>query len=199
MDEKTVTAATIPSEHSEPPQTEVVPNECAEPHLQEETFRLPVKFNKQDYQLSVEEATAYAQKGMKFDTIEPMLNKLKELAQQKGTGLKELVEVLCDESPAEPEGDVNERLAEEFCRLQEECPEVTGFEQLPKAVVEQALTDSEPLLFAYLRYCHREQRRINEAQLAAARAGAASAGPQRGEPPKMPDPAVEAMVRGVRG
>ncbi len=198
MDEPMMTAATIPPEHNEPPQTQVVPNECAEPHLQEETFCLPVKFNKQDYQLSVEQATAYAQKGMKFDTIEPMLDKLKELAQRNGTGLKELVDALCDESPAEPEGDVNERLAEEFCRLQEECPDVTDFDRLPKAVVENALTSGEPLLFAYLRYWYREQQNIKEAQTAAARAGAASAGPQRGEVQPIPDPAVEAMMRGVR-
>jgi hypothetical protein len=199
MDEKTVVTATIPSEHSEPSQTEVVPNECAEPHLQEETFCLPVKFNKQDYQLSKEEATAYAQKGMKFDTIEPMLDKLKGLAQQNGVGLGELVDALCEGPSEQPKGGVEERLAEEFLLLQEECPDITAFEQLPRAVVEQALADGESLLLSYLRYYYREGQRVSEAKASAARAGAASAGSQRGEPPQLPDPAMEAMMRGVRG
>ena len=112
MDETMVTAETMPSEHNEP-QAKVTPNECEESHLQEETFCLPVKFNKQDYQLSKDEATAYAQKGMKFDTIEPMLHKLKNLAQQNGTSLGDLVDALC--APAQPteQVSVEERLAEE--------------------------------------------------------------------------------------
>ena len=199
MDEMTATAATIPSEHSEPEKTEVVPNECEESHLQEGTFCLPVKFNKQDYQLSKEEATAYAQKGMKFDTIEPMFQKLKTLAQQNGTGVKELVDALCDTPQAVEPVSVEERLADEFLALQAECPDITDFEQLPMSVVERALESGDSLLVSYWRYCYRENSNVSEAQRAAALAGAASTGSLLGEVPPPADPAVEAMVRGVRG
>lgn len=199
MDETMLTAATTPSEHNEPQQTDVVPNECEEPHLQEGTFCLPVKFNKQDYQLSKDEATALAQKGMKFDTIEPMLDKLKHLAQQNGTSLRELVDALCDTPTAEEQGSVEERLADEFLALQAGCPEITDFEQLPKTVVDEAVQKGDSLLLAYLRYCYRENGKVSEAKTSAALAGAASVGSLSGEVSSPADPAVEAMVRGVRG
>lgn len=199
MDETMLTAETIPSEHNEPPQTKVTPNECEESHLQEETFCLPVKFNKQDYQLSKDEATALAQKGMKFDTIEPMLHKLKNLAQQNGTSLGDLVDALC--APAQPteQVSVEERLAEEFLALQAGCPEITDFEQLPSSVVDEAVQSGETLLLSYLRYCYRENQKVSEAKTAAALAGAASTGSLGGAVPTPTDPAVEAMLRGVRG
>lgn len=165
--------------------------------LQESAFSLPVKFNKQDYHLSLEEATVYAQKGMKFDTVEPMLEKLKVLAQQHGLGVRELVDTLC-------EGDIptvsnEERLAEEFGRLREECPDVTAFDAVPESVIRTALEEGIPLLDAYLRYEHRERVRVKAAAEAARKAGAASAGAQRSELQPTPDPAVAAMLEGVRG
>ncbi len=199
MDETMVTTATTPSEHNEPQQATVVPNECEDSHLQEGTFCLPVKFNKQDYQLSKEEATAFAQKGMKFDTIEPMLDKLKNLAQQNGTSLRDLVDALCDTPSEETEIGVEERLADEFLALQAQCPDITDFEQLPSSVVDEAVQSGESLLLSYLRYCYRENGKVREAKDAAAHAGAASTGSLLGEVQPPNDPAVEAMVRGVRG
>ncbi len=165
--------------------------------LQEPAFCLPVKFNKQDYQLNLEEATAYAQKGMKFDTVEPMLDKLKTLAQQHGLGVRELVDVLCG-------GDVSavsdeERLADDFCRLREECPDVSDFDALPESVIKTALDEGISLLDAYLRHEHRERVRVEAATDAARKAGAASAGAQRTQLTPVPDPAVQAMLAGVRG
>ena len=165
--------------------------------LQESAFCLPVKFNKQDYQLTLEEATAYAQKGMKFDTVEPMLDKLKTLAQQHGLGVRELVDTLCDgDGPAVSD---EQRLADDFCRLREECPDVHAFDALPESVIQTALDEGIPLLDAYLRHEHRERVRVEAATDAARKAGAASAGAQRTELTPTPDPAVEAMLSGVRG
>ena len=171
-------------------------NEPSGDGLQASAFCLPVKFNKQDYHLSLEEATAYAQKGMKFDTIEPMLDKLKTLAQSHGLGVRELVDTLCDGTESVS---TEERLAEEFCRLREECPDVTAFDAVPETVVKTALDEGISLLDAYLRYEHRERVRVQQAADAARKAGAASAGAQRSELTPVPDPAVEAMLSGVRG
>jgi hypothetical protein len=64
-------------------------------------------------------------------------------------------------------------------------------------VVQEAADSGMPLLYAYLRYCHGEQTRISRAAAAMAAAQQASAGGQQGEAQPAPDPAVEAMMRGV--
>lgn len=212
MNNTDLTAATIPLEDTgrETNATDVSENlplptagngcETNEPSgdgLQESAFCLPVKFNKQDYQLTLEEATAYAQKGMKFDTVEPMLDKLKTLAQQHGLGVRELVDTLCGEDV--PAISDEQRLADDFCRLREECPDVTAFEAIPDSVIRTALDEGIPLLDAYLRHEHRERVRVEAATDAARKASASSAGAQRSELTPAPDPAVQAMLQGVRG
>ncbi len=197
MEEQEFTTATTPSEDIT--QAEATAPESPSGDLQEDAFRLPVKFNKQDYHLSLEEATVYAQKGMKFDTVEPMLDKLKTVAQAHGLGVRELVEVLCDGAADTPAVSAEQRLAEEFGQLREECPAVTEFAALPEAVVREALDTGLTLLDAYLRYEHRERRRIEAAADAAKRAGEASVGTQHSALQAAPDPAVAAMLAGVRG
>lgn len=186
-------AATTPLEEDVADGAKATENE-PENGLQETPFTLPIKFNKQEYQLSVEEATVYAQKGMKYTTMEPMLEQLRAHAETKGQTVAALVKELCGE-----QRDANERLAEEFCRLREECPEMDTFDKVPSAVVRQALENGTPLLYAYLRYHYDESRRVARARAMAEAATAASAGSQRGETHKTPDPTVAAMVRGVWG
>ncbi len=194
MNEQMMTAATTPPEHNADTADATVPEVSAET-LQGDAFRLPVKFNKQDYHLSLEEATAYAQKGMKFDTIEPMLDKLKTVAQANGLGVREFLDALCDGDTVS----VEQRLAEEFSQLREECPAVTDFSTLPEPVIRTAVDEGIPLLYAYLRYEYRERARIEAASDTARRNGEASAGTQHTALSSAPDPAVEAMLVGVRG
>ncbi len=185
-------AATTPPE--EAVTDEALAENESETDLQDTPFTLPIKFNKQEYQLSVEEATVYAQKGMKYQTMEPMLERLRLLAEAKGQSTAAFVRDLCGEAV-----DANERLAEEYCRLRDTCPELDTFDKVPETVVQQALTSGTPLLYAYLRYHYDESRRVARARAAAAAAEGASAGRQRGEPQHTTDPAVAAMVRGVWG
>lgn len=205
-----VTTATGPSEHIDAMGEAVVDGitsdtahaEDTEPSqgLQDTAFSLAVKFNKQDYHLNLEEATAYAQKGMKFDTLEPMLDKLKTLAQQHGLGVRELVDTLCGQDTSETTRvSTEERLADDFCRLREECPDITAFDAVPESVIQTSLDEGISLLDAYLRYEHRERLRIQAASDAARKAGEASAGTQRSELQPTPDPTIEAMMAGVRG
>ena len=163
-------AATIPPDEAADDGAVTAENEL-ENDLQDAPFTLPIKFNKQEYQLSVEEATVYAQKGMKYQTMEPMLERLRSLAEAKGQSTAAFVRELCGEAI-----DANERLAEEYCRLREECPELDTFDKVPKAVVQEALTSGKPLLYAYLRYHYDESRRVARARAAAAAAEGASAG-----------------------
>ncbi len=189
-EQEVVTAAPT----TEPADTTAAASETAHPEQQEAlqgADGLTVKFNKQEYQLSKEEAVNFAQMGMKYQAVEPLLSKLKAAAAQQGHRLSDYVEALC----GQPE-DINQRLAREFCALQEDCPDLERFDQLPEAVVQQAV-DGTPLNLAYLRYCYGEHTRIRRAQATAQAAAAASAGTQRGEPQGIPDAAVEAMLRGV--
>ena len=196
MSEQEFTAATIPPEDSVVTADAIAP-ERSDEGLQEDAFRLPVKFNKQDYHLTLEEATTYAQKGMKFDTVEPMLQKLKTVAGANGLGVRELIDALCGDEPP-TEQTVEQRLADEFRALREECPEVTAFSALPETVVRDAVENGVPLTLAYLRYEHRERARIADAAAAQRRASESSAGTQHTALQGAPDPAVEAMLMGVR-
>ena len=193
--EATLSAATIPSESTTAEQTENTMAET-EPQegLQQPPFTLPVKFNKQEYQLSLEDATAYAQKGMKFDTLEPMLTRLHSLAQQHGQTTAAFVQGLCGEC-----ADINERLADEYGQLREVCPEGDSFDKVPEEAVQAAIDNGTPLLYAFLQHFYEEQTRIARAQAIADGARERSVGGQRGETHKTPDPAVEAMLRGVWG
>ena len=199
MSEPAFVTETQPSEHS----GDIAAADVTAPSapesgddLQGDAFRLPVVFNKQDYHLTREEATTYAQKGMKFDTIEPMLQKLKTMASEHGMGVRELVDVLCD-TAAQPT--VEQRLAEEFCDLRSECPAVTTFDEIPETVIRLAIDQNLPLLDAYLRFQNREQQRKEAVDAATRRAEDTAVGTQHSAPFSTPDPAVEAMLAGVRG
>ena len=57
---------------------------------------LTVKYNKQMHSLSHNDATAYVQKGMKYDSVVPMLESLKYVAAAEGKTLAEFVEAIRD-------------------------------------------------------------------------------------------------------
>lgn len=59
-----------------------------------EPFTIPVQFNHESRDLTVEEAQLYAQKGMKFDELTPTLDKLRMLASETGKSVPEMVEAL---------------------------------------------------------------------------------------------------------
>ena len=63
------------------------------PPAEEETF-FAVKHNKQVHSLSRDDAMAYAQKGMKYDELQPVLETLKYVATSEGKTLAEFVEAI---------------------------------------------------------------------------------------------------------
>lgn len=68
------------------------PDDAALPPSAGDGDALTVKFNKQTVTLSRDDATRYAQKGMKYDTVEPLLTKLREIAAREGKTLAAWVE-----------------------------------------------------------------------------------------------------------
>lgn len=61
---------------------------------------VPVKFNKQEWVLSLDEAAAYAQKGMKWEAFTPCHEKLKALAAAGGQSVAQLIDALVEGSDA---------------------------------------------------------------------------------------------------
>ncbi len=90
-----------------------------------------------------------------------------------------------DDVPSE----ITRRLADEFFLLREEFPAIHSPEQLPDAVLDMAAKDGIPLFDAYLRFRHREEKRVRleeeRRRLAAQRSvgslmqGAAQADPEQ--------------------
>ena len=59
---------------------------------------IPVRFNHEERELTVEEATAFAQKGMAYDRITPTLDKIRRLAAGCGKSMDEMVDALVEAS-----------------------------------------------------------------------------------------------------
>jgi hypothetical protein len=191
MDEiQTAAADTLPEVSTEPTATDAAP---------EASDTLSVKFNKQVHTLSREDATRYAQKGMKSDTVEPLLTTLKQVATREGKTLAQWVDTLGDRQAPTPEEALTQRLAAEYTALRAFVPDVGEFGTLPPEAVRQAVGEGIPLLDAYLRYAHRERCRIETERAAQAAAAAAATGTQSAGGGAEVSSVEAAMLRGVWG
>ena len=182
---------------------------------------LSVKFNKQTVALSREDATRYAQKGMKYDTVEPLLTKLREVAAREGKTLAAWVEGMAgadggdtavSDLPTDDTPDITQnqdahgasdalaaRLAEDYLLLRREVPEVGGFDTLPPDALREAVESGISLLDAYLRHEHREQCRVRAEQAAHSAAAEHSVGSLAAAAVPEPSSTERAMLRGVWG
>ncbi len=78
------------------------------------------------------------------------------------------------DQPVSP--DITHRLAEEFFCLREEFPDLRSPEQLPDAVLDMAVDNNIPLLDAYLRFRHDEDKRMRQEEERRQAAAARSVG-----------------------
>lgn len=101
------------------------------------------------------------------------------------------------EAAQQAEQTLQDRLAAEFNELQQACPDFAQFSDLPEEVVKEAIRDNRHLYDAYLRYQHREGKKIEQNTAAQAAAAAASAGSQADQPPVGVNPAIAAAMRAV--
>ncbi len=170
------------------------------PEASAPTDTLEVKFNKQQVTLSRDDAIRYAQKGMKYDNVLPLLDTLRDVAMRRGVSLADLVESLGgEETPAQtPTPTLTDRLAEEYLILCREVPDVGAFDALPPEALREAAEDGISLLDAYLRHRHREACRVANEQAAAAAAAKAALGTQASAT-EHTSPVVAAMMRGLWG
>ena len=106
---------------------------------------IEVKFNKQLRRLSESEARDFAEKGMKYDSLIPVLNRLKELSPDSSMSIAQLVDHLFKEREERASMEQNEqnegrqnRLTAQFIELKSKFPEV-NIREIPKSVIEQSL------------------------------------------------------------
>ncbi len=140
---------------------------------------LEVKFNKEIKKLSLEEATDFAQKGMKFDLLAPELESLRSLSAAKGVSVTEYIKGLEAANREKRMAELTEKcsgdreLAEKLlsaegspkkddaAELLAEFPNLTD-DTIPESVKTAANLKGTGLLFEYLLYEHRQRIAVAE-------------------------------------
>ena len=134
--ESEVTETAADSEPTTPAEETAEVTQDTTPPAEEEM--LTVKFNKQMRSLSREDATVYAQKGMKYDTIAPLLDTLKYVATSEGKTLPEFVELIRKQN----EDNLFERLMER-CGDEEIARELLEVEKSKHKAAYEKLIETE--------------------------------------------------------
>ena len=143
----------------------------------EEPIKIPIKFNKETRNLSLEEATTLAQKGLKFESIEKEYNLLKQLALRENKSIPLYIAELDRRYNEEKKQSLtekcggNEEIAEHILSLENEkkagdgfdeltsaFPEIKSKKNLPREVLDNAELKGTLLLDEYLRYLLSQKR-----------------------------------------
>ena len=165
----------------------------------QQPITIPIQFNHESRELSLEEAQSLAQKGLKFEELSPTLEKIRFLAAANGKSMQEMVDALAESQDKQlyqsilAECDGNEALAN---RLQQEFPELAEFSAVPKSVLDAAVKGKN-LTDAYLRYQRAESKKVSAAKATQEQAAKASAGSQAEGAGETTNPTIDAMLAGV--
>ncbi len=145
---------------------------------------IPIKFNKETKQLTLEEASRLAQLGLKFEAVAENYNTLKSLAQKENKTVSGFLEQLKSSRIDSRRQELLEKcgqdalLAEHILRLEQEkepsadrgfseinqyFPNIKTLEDLPQQVLENSELKGTRLLDEYLRFCLEEQMKAKEA------------------------------------
>lgn len=135
-----------------------------------DTF-IPVKFNKEVRNLTLEEAGALAQKGLKYDSIEKDYLALKELAAKENKSVPAYINHLNILQSEQKVSDLTDKCGgnsemaqhilklesglepkDSFAEVKENFPEIKNLEDLPTSVLENSKIKGTLLLDEYLRY-----------------------------------------------
>ena len=176
---------------------EVEEDKVPEATIPQETV-IPVKFNKKVRNLTIEEASDLAQKGLKFDAISKDYETLRNMAAEGKKSVSMFLEEIksgiekdkLENLTAKCGGDTelakrimtlekgNSTIADSgFEEVKEYFPEIESADMLPQQVIKNAELSGRSLLDEYLRYCLKEKRLGEEAvknQKAAERASGGS-------------------------
>ena len=177
-------------------------SEDATPNSEQERG-IEVKFNKQLRHLSESEARDFAEKGMKYDSLIPVLDRLKGLSPDSSMSLAQLVDHLFKEREERASMEQNEqnegrqnRLTAQFIELKSKFPEV-NIREIPKSVIEQSLKGEISLYYAYLGYLHGEKVKAERSSVAQENATKAATGGLKDSPDRLSSPEIAAMLKGI--
>ena len=156
---------------------------------------VPVKYNKEVINLSLEKAGELAQKGMKFEALSDELSLLKELATRSGKTVMQFLSSLKLQSDDAMVNSLKEKCGDDaallnevtklfskneaddgFAELQKHFPEIKSREDLPQSVLENASLCARPLLDEFLRYRLLQEKAVKENLLSQQRARLSSTG-----------------------
>ena len=163
-------------------------------------LKIRVKFNKEMRELSMDEATALAQKGLKYDFVSKELERLKKLASKGGKNITDFITELENQNKIAHKNKLledclgNEELVERiiklegeeieenlgFEELQNEFPEIESVSSLPAEVLENVEIKGGNLLDAYLRYLHKQTRQAKRYMEEKIKTDQSSTGSQQG-------------------
>ena len=149
---------------------------------QKKEIKIPVKFNKEVKEISLQEASNLAQKGMKFDIISEDYEKLKNLALSENKSVSEFLGELISNKKNERIENLtkilggNKDMAEHVISLEDKetninsdldevkkyFPKIKGDEDLPGEVVEASKLKGTNLLNEYLRYLLKERLNLDK-------------------------------------
>ncbi|MBR7092574.1 MAG: hypothetical protein IKI50_05245 [Clostridia bacterium] len=193
-----------------------------------ETGALTVRYNHQTRQLTREQAVELAQKGLKYQSLAPAFERIGAAARAAGMSPARWLEETAARADAvryaetvrqcggntatadrlltaERQADeaqrqeqLTNRLATGFLELSRLCPDVRDLSDVPETVLADAVCSGRELTDAYLRYRWRENRRIEQADLARRTAAASSAGAMRAGTGDIVTSEIAAMMEGVR-
>lgn len=164
-------------------------------------WKVRVKFNKEIRELSMDEASALAQKGLKYDTVSGELERLRVLAKSNGKNITDFITELENQIRNAHKNDLMEscsgnselvdriieleggKQADEILGLTElinEFPEIKSVKDVPEAVLSTVEMKGGNLFDAYLRYLHQQKRQAKRHIEESAKTAKSSVGSQLG-------------------
>ncbi len=170
--------------------------EINKPDIPQSEITIPIKFNKEIKELTLQEATTLAQKGMKFEAIEKDYEALKGLAQRENKSVPAYINDLvsnhrdsCKRELTEKCGG-NEEMANKILELEnkdekspdfkevfEAFPHIKSIEDLPQEVVERCSLKGTLPLDEYLRYLLSQNRAADAARKKQKETNSSTTGP----------------------
>lgn len=155
---------------------DTIPDVCG---TEKNGLKICVKFNKEMRELSMDEASALAQKGLKYDTVKDELERLKKIAASSGKNITDFITEMENQKKNAHKNDLlescsgNEELVNRiielegnsvndeilgFSELRNEFPNIKEISDVPSEVLEEIEIKGGNLFDAYLRYLHKQTR-----------------------------------------
>ncbi len=189
------------------------------PEASNEDIKIPIKFNKENRELSVKEAQALAQKGLKYDMITSDFARLRAMADKNKKSVGEFLSFVDESLKAQRRNEIlskcggNEEMADKFMDMEEQLsgdngqleelkeyfPEIEDKSQLPQEVIATATEKGSRLLDEYLRHLYILQRQENKNKEIKKEINNHTLGSLKTEESRSSDPVRNMFLKGIWG